>query len=250
MALLVSVVSSAAAARSLSARGSSIAGLAGGSNDFGPAPANQPTRRAVLLAGNDRYEFDIIDPEVQWSALNEIVWEEQPRYGLAPWLVPTTRNLRKLKIKAKQYRGGQPLDEVINRLNYMSSLLTPMTFAYGASEAGLYRITDISANSVQRQAGTNNVTEVDIDITLTKASDAPRPRPITQAPAAQAPSTVAKSSPSTPTTAKRYTIKRGDSLWSIAQKFYNNGADWPRIAKANNIKNVNRISPGQELTIP
>lgn len=51
--------------------------------------------------------------------------------------------------------------------------------------------------------------------------------------------------------AKRYhTIAKGDTLWSIAKKYYGNGNRYPEIAKANNIKNPNIISVGQKIIIP
>lgn len=50
----------------------------------------------------------------------------------------------------------------------------------------------------------------------------------------------------------RYTVQRGDTLSSIAKRFYGNAADWPRIFQANEsaVKDPNVISPGEVLTIP
>lgn len=49
-----------------------------------------------------------------------------------------------------------------------------------------------------------------------------------------------------------YTVKNGDCLWSIAKKFYGNGANYPKIYEANKdkIKNSNIIYVGQVLQIP
>ena len=51
---------------------------------------------------------------------------------------------------------------------------------------------------------------------------------------------------------KSYTVKKGDCLWNIAQKYYGNGAQYTKIYNANKgkIKNPNLIYPGQVLTIP
>ena len=51
---------------------------------------------------------------------------------------------------------------------------------------------------------------------------------------------------------KTYTVKRGDTLWGIAKKYYGNGAEYSRIFNANRdkIKNPNLIYPGQVLTVP
>lgn len=51
---------------------------------------------------------------------------------------------------------------------------------------------------------------------------------------------------------KTYTVKRGDTLWGIAKRYYGNGAKYPQIFNANRdrIKNPNLIYPGQVFTIP
>ena len=53
--------------------------------------------------------------------------------------------------------------------------------------------------------------------------------------------------------AKRtYTVKKGDSLWKIAKKYYGNGALYTKIYDANTDKvaNPNLIYVGQKLVIP
>ncbi|MDO8619068.1 MAG: LysM peptidoglycan-binding domain-containing protein [Candidatus Daviesbacteria bacterium] len=47
-----------------------------------------------------------------------------------------------------------------------------------------------------------------------------------------------------------YTVKDGDTLFTIAEKYYNDGYKYPEIAKANNLINVDSIATGQTLTIP
>lgn len=44
-----------------------------------------------------------------------------------------------------------------------------------------------------------------------------------------------------------YTVKSGDTLSAIGEKY---GVDWREIAKANNVKNPDLIHPGQVFTIP
>jgi nucleoid-associated protein YgaU len=49
-----------------------------------------------------------------------------------------------------------------------------------------------------------------------------------------------------------YTVERGDTLWDIAEEYYGNGSEWPRIARANGLPTRGDpiIRPGQELYIP
>ena len=46
---------------------------------------------------------------------------------------------------------------------------------------------------------------------------------------------------------KRYTVRKGDTIWRIA---HNHGVLPDDIIKINNIKNVENIKPGQQLVIP
>ncbi len=51
-----------------------------------------------------------------------------------------------------------------------------------------------------------------------------------------------------------HTVVRGDTLWEIAEAVYGNGADWHKIADANNVSYLANgnplIIPGQVLNIP
>src|SRR5690349_16515322 len=52
--------------------------------------------------------------------------------------------------------------------------------------------------------------------------------------------------------ARRYTVKPGDTLSSIAQRFYGSSARWNWLFQANRsvIKNPDMIFPGQVLSVP
>ena len=47
-------------------------------------------------------------------------------------------------------------------------------------------------------------------------------------------------------------VKKGDTLWAIAAKYYGKGSEYSKIAGANTdkISNPNLIYPGQVLTLP
>src|SRR5207245_1954393 len=52
--------------------------------------------------------------------------------------------------------------------------------------------------------------------------------------------------------AQEYTVKAGDTLSKLAERFYNSMSKWERIYEANkdNLKNPNYIYIGQKLMIP
>ena len=47
-----------------------------------------------------------------------------------------------------------------------------------------------------------------------------------------------------------YTVKKGDSLWTIAQNRYNSGYKWVEIAKENQLENPGLLEEGQVLKMP
>jgi len=48
----------------------------------------------------------------------------------------------------------------------------------------------------------------------------------------------------------KYTVKDGDTLFTIAKNYYDDGYKYQAIASANNLTDVNNITPGQVLEIP
>jgi nucleoid-associated protein YgaU len=48
----------------------------------------------------------------------------------------------------------------------------------------------------------------------------------------------------------QHTVESGETLWSIAEKYYQSGYNWIDIAKANNLTGSSVISAGGKLTIP
>ena len=47
-----------------------------------------------------------------------------------------------------------------------------------------------------------------------------------------------------------YTVQQGETPWSLAQKFYGNGAEYQRILDANGLSEGDNIQPGDVLKIP
>lgn len=51
------------------------------------------------------------------------------------------------------------------------------------------------------------------------------------------------------TTPKKYTVKKGDTLWNICKKELGDGQKYKEIAKLNKLENPDKIYPGQELRL-
>jgi len=49
---------------------------------------------------------------------------------------------------------------------------------------------------------------------------------------------------------KMYSVKEGDTLWSIAENQYNDGSKWTAIANANKLTSPNDLETGMKLIIP
>ena len=54
------------------------------------------------------------------------------------------------------------------------------------------------------------------------------------------------------TTGQTYTVKKGDTLWNIAKKYYGDGRKWRKILEANTdkVKNPRTMRIGIQLNIP
>lgn len=55
---------------------------------------------------------------------------------------------------------------------------------------------------------------------------------------------------SKPITGDTYKVEKGDTLWSIAVRAYQDGYKWPELARANKLANPNVIEVGQKLVVP
>ena len=49
---------------------------------------------------------------------------------------------------------------------------------------------------------------------------------------------------------KEYTVKEGDTMWTIAQSQMGNGADYQKILDANGLKENDYLKPGTKIKIP
>lgn len=108
-------------------------------------------------------------------------------------------------------------------LSTLSNLLTVIIFILvGVLLVNYFR----SVNKVDREQTTSAKTEVTPEMTVPEVVKAGLPA--------------------------EYTIKKGDSLWKIAQTAYNDGYSWTKVYEANKetIKNANILEVGTQITLP
>ena len=59
-----------------------------------------------------------------------------------------------------------------------------------------------------------------------------------------------KDTASTSSGTKEYTVKDGDTMWTIAQSQLGNGAEYQKILDANGLKESDTLAPGTVIKIP
>lgn len=67
---------------------------------------------------------------------------------------------------------------------------------------------------------------------------------------AQQPSTSSQTTETPSAQGRTHTVQSGDTVWSIAEQYYNDGFQYPKILEANNLTEQSSIEVGQTLIIP
>ncbi len=140
----------------------------------------------------------------------------------------------------------QSIDSQLSLLEQLSQTKQRIVIEYEPRTAGLWNITNLDYNSIERQSGTNIITRSEVNIECTEAVGFSTKGAVASLVAGTASST---SSASTATTKpKSYTIKQGDTLSGISTKFYGTPNRWREIADANNL-DPRTLKVGKRITI-
>lgn len=222
---------------------------------------SKPANKAFVQMGKYRLIFPITSPQVEHSDFTSD-WVQISRPGLRPLFRRAHERLRRMTFRvvlASCDKAG--VEAFVKRLSvYANNSGGPVTVSYGPLENGLWRLTEIEVSTIQRNPN-NTVWHADVEMTFVEAYfDPPGGKPpSTQPPLAGEASggaTIGSGLRGTPTAPKEitgprtYTVKAGDTLSGIALKMYGDANRYIDIARANNIRNVDLIHPGQVLIIP
>lgn len=216
-------------------------------------PHQRGHKRAIIKSGGKRVVLRCTSPKVEHTGLAGD-WKQVPRGGDRPLLGMAGRQLHVAKVTAIIARDdGSPVEDIlVDLINISRDADHKVTLAqYGYLEAGPWRLTDITPVSDQRKFGTNQITRADVTLTLTEYVAEPGPRAAKKKKQHAAGGSKNTGSGGTKhAKARMYTVRPGDTLSRIALKFYDDANAWHRIARANKLRNPNRIYPGQRLRIP
>lgn len=107
-------------------------------------------------------------------------------------------------------------------------------------ERGPWRLDEVSVTGELRQQGTNAITRATVALGFVEASDAnPKLGPVKGGKKGGG-----KKLPTT------HVVKKGDTLRKLADRYYGEPGKWRVIAKANKIKDPNKLKVGRKLRIP
>jgi nucleoid-associated protein YgaU len=152
------------------------------------------------------------------------------------------------------FMGKNPQGNIENDLarlkNIANSNTRTIVTGYSSLDGGLWRITSLSVTSILRNVS-NIISRATVDIEFTRAVDAiVNVGPVSGGVAKpKTPPTKAKPKPK-PVAARYYVMKKGDTLWELAVKYYGSGLKWKILADANKIRNVRTIPIGKKIRIP
>lgn len=140
-------------------------------------------------------------------------------------------------------RNVKPL---LDRLEGFAGSKKRLHVKYSSSEAGLWHLTDFTYQSLQRHEVTNEIVRATASLTFTRVSE----WDAKVGPVKGGHHGGGRDDGKVPDT---YTVKRGDTLHSIAVKIYDDPKMWRAIADENKIRHPRddaKLKPGTKLKMP
>ena len=215
----------------------------GGGGPGGGSSDGTKTIAMTITDGDTTFEFDYPPRNVEYSG-RENTYNEVQRPDRKPLLRRSGKALRKMSmtllLTPKKAEGTNNLEASIDgRLENLEELARsrkPIEVEYDPRTVGNWSITSMSYTSIERVAGTDEISRAEVTLEFTENPD-PTPVSINQ---------TTKKRP------KTYTVKKGDTLFEIVQKFYqtDNAKIVNAVAKINDIKNPKHLKVGKKIKLP
>lgn len=231
-----------------------------------------PHRKVTLTGSGTTVTLDIANPEVDIAGLAD-EWVETPVPGRKPYLQRGAKRLRTMAIEATMGRSGDDREAdvtgpLLNLVTLASPFAADRTVVLGYSrleahreltDTGAWVITDLTIRTIRRRPDGTPV-RARVSIELTEASFPLRPAtpgsPTIPSAAPAAPGSTPAPAPAaapsrTSSTARRHTVRQGETLWKIAADHYGGDTSkWSAIAQANGIRDPRRLAVGTVLVLP
>lgn len=205
----------------------------------------------VIIGAGRSVVLDVTNAAAAFSDL-AAKWTEVERPSRKPILAREGLQLAKVSLDARigvdrQTDVGPRLAALTYIAANAESVVIGHTTPTGAPYTAAWTMTGLSYRVVQRRKGDNAITGVKATIELTESHAMSATAAASAVAAAR---TAAPSSKAKPV-ARRYTVRQGDTVWSIAQAFYpgDSGA-WKRVASANGLRDVRDLPVGKVLVLP
>jgi LysM repeat protein len=204
-------------------------------------------------------------PEQATLSGNAYTYTTQPLQGLKALTFPNSPGVRGLSFSHTVAGGSGFVRAVLASLRSLAGSARRVRFVNLSKleTAGWWHVTDLTITVVQRDPSQEAV-QASLAWTLTEANDRAVPKIGRTAPRNSGPGAspgggtgggggggTPAPKPGPPSTAtRRYTVKAGDGLYSIAGDLLGDFTRWREIATLNHITNPDRLTVGQVLLIP
>lgn len=207
-----------------------------------PAPRRHPKMK-IVPQGGDPFVVPYAPRGSQTDALVP-TWATVDRGGQTPLLL---RSGRQLPTMSFDLIFGHPdhrrsIEKELGQLRKLAKSGKLMRVKLDTTSAAYrWRLTGFQQTIVSRQQGTNEPTRAVCAVTFTVASDS-----VVQV----GPVSGGSKGDKKDDLPKFYVVKKGDTLQSIAKRFYGKASAWRHIADFNKIRDPKKVKVGTKLRLP
>lgn len=185
-------------------------------------------------------------------------WTESARAGREAVMRRTGKKTKEFSIEIELgvTDPNKTVKYQLKNLEDWANTVKPVRIIFTSRETGYYHITDFNYTVNARRPSDNEPSRATVSMTFRRAvTESIKVGAIKQpikkkaVPKKKKPKPKPKAKPKK-NKVRTHKIRKGDTLWDLARKYYGNGNKWKKIADANKIKNVRKIPIGKVIKIP